>query len=136
MIKKFDIEQLAGIFKPFCDLSIRLAWLRISTRMIVRHDNTGRAIAYGFGKDFARMNQASSERADGDDAFGYEAVGAIEREANEVFLLFVTNVAQLLDGFFGNVDNWALANFKLPPPQFKPRHDSRRFGRTKAFDNK
>ena len=56
------------------------------------HDNTGGAIAYSFGKDFARMNQTSSERADGDDTLGDEAIGAVEREADEVFLLFVTDV--------------------------------------------
>ena len=56
MINQLNAEQFACIFQPFCDFSIRLARLKISTRMIVRHDNTGRAIAYGFGKDFARMN--------------------------------------------------------------------------------
>ena len=67
----------------------------------MRHDYRGGPVGYGFGKDFARMNQTSSERADGDDALGNQSIGAVEREANEVFLLFVTNVAQLLDGFSG-----------------------------------
>ena len=66
----------------------------------MRHDYRGGPVGYGFGKDFARMNQASGERADGDDALGNEVISAVERETNEVFLLFVTNVAQLLDSFF------------------------------------
>ena len=100
----------------------------------MRHDNASGAIAYGFGKDFARMNQTSSERADGDDALGDESIGAVEREANEVFLLFVTNVAQLLDGFFGTVDDWALGNFKLSASELKPGHNICCFCWAKTFD--
>ena len=66
----------------------------------MRHDNAGGPVGDSFGEDLAWMNQASGERADGDDALGDQAIGAVEREANEVFLLFVTNVAQLLDSFF------------------------------------
>ena len=84
--------------------------------MIVRHDNTGRAIGYGFGKNFTRMNQASSERANGDDALGDESIGAVECQADEILLLFVADVDELLDCLFRAVDDWPLANFKLPLP--------------------
>ena len=47
--------------------------------MIMRHDDTGGAIRYGVGENFTRMNQASSERADGYDALGDEAVCTVER---------------------------------------------------------
>ena len=68
--------------------------------MIMRHDYRGGPVGYGIGKDFARMNQTSSERADGDNALGNEVISAVEREVQEIFLLLVTNVAQLLDSFF------------------------------------
>lgn len=79
MINQLNAEQFACIFQPFCDFSIRLARLNTSTRVIVRHDDTSGAIGYGFGENFTRMNQASSERANGDYALGDEAVGAVER---------------------------------------------------------
>ena len=66
----------------------------------MRHDNARGAVGNGIGEDLARMNQTSSERADGDNTFGDQSIGAVEREADEVFLPFVTNVAQLFDGFF------------------------------------
>ena len=116
MINQLNAEQFACIFQPFCDFSIRLARLNTSTRVIMRHDYRGGPIGYGFGKDFARMNQASSERADGNDALSDEAVGAVEREADKVFLLFVTDINELLDCFFGAVDDRSLGNFELPPP--------------------
>ena len=78
MINQLNAEQFACIFQPFCDFSIRLARLKISARMIVRHDYRGGPVAYGFGKDFTRMHQASSERAYGDNSLGYQPVGAIE----------------------------------------------------------
>ena len=84
--------------------------------MIVRHDYRGDPVGYGFGKDFARMNQASSERANGDDALGDESIGSVEREADEVFLHFVTDIDELLDCLFGAVDDRSLGNFELPPP--------------------
>ena len=102
--------------------------------MIMRHDNARRTVRNGIGEHFARMNQASSERADGDDALGDESIGAVEREADEVFLLFVTNVAQLLGGFFGTIDDWALANFKLSAPELKASHNICCFGWAKTFD--
>ncbi len=76
--------------------------------MVMRDDYTGGAISDGVGKNFARVNQASGERADGNDALVDEPVGAVEREADEVFLLFVTNIGKLLDSFFWRVDNRAL----------------------------
>ena len=88
------------------NLQIGSRRIKRATRMIMRNYDARGAIAYGFGKHFARMHEAASECADSDDAFGNQSIGAVEREANEVFLLFVTNVAQLLDGFFGTVDNW------------------------------
>lgn len=100
----------------------------------MRHDNARGAVGNGIGENLPRVNQAGGQRADGDDAFGNQSIGAVEREADEVFLLFVTNVAQLLDGFFGTVDNWALANFKLSAPQLKPGHNICCFCRAKTFD--
>ena len=67
----------------------------------MRHNNASGAVGYGFCEYFTWVDQTSGECADGDDTLGDEAIGAVEREANEVFLLFVTNVAQLLDGFSG-----------------------------------
>ena len=100
----------------------------------MRHDDASSAVGYGIGEDLARVNQTGGQRADGDDAFGNQSIGAVEREADEVLLPFVTNVALLLDGFFGTVDNWALANFKLSSPQLKPGHNICCFCRAKTFD--
>ena len=82
----------------------------------MRHDDTRGAVGYGFGKDFARVDQAGSERADGDDALGDEAVCTVECEADEMLLLFVADVDELLDCLFGAVDDRPLGNFELPPP--------------------
>ena len=51
------------------------------------HDNTCRTIGYGFGKDFARMDEAAGECANSYDTLGDQPISAVEREANEVFLL-------------------------------------------------
>ena len=63
-------------------------------------DNARGAVGYGIGEDLPRVDEASGQRADGNDTFSNQSIGAIEREAYKVFLLFVTNVAQLLDSFF------------------------------------
>ena len=51
----------------------------------MRHDDTGSAVGYSFGKDFARVDETGSERANGDDALGDESIGAVECQADEVF---------------------------------------------------
>ena len=51
------------------------------------HDNRGGTIGDGVGEDLPRVDEASGQRADGYDAFGNQSTGAVEREANEVFLL-------------------------------------------------
>lgn len=100
----------------------------------MRHDNASGTVGDGFGEDFTRVNQTGGECADGYDPLGNQAVGSIKRQADEVFLLFVTNVAQLFDGFFGTVDDWPLANFKLSAPELKPGHNICCFCWAKTFD--
>ena len=68
--------------------------------MVVRHDDAGGAIGDSVGEDFARVDQAAGECADGDDALGNEPIGAVKRQADEVFLLFVANIGKLFDCFF------------------------------------
>ena len=100
----------------------------------MRHDNASGAVGNGIGEDLPRVNQAGGQRADSDDSFGNQSIGAVEREANEVFLLFVTNVDELLDCLFGAIDDRPLANFKLSAPELKASHNLRGLGRTETFD--
>lgn len=57
MINQLNAEQFACIFQPFCDFSIRLARLKISARVIMRHDYRGGPVGYGFCEYFARVDQ-------------------------------------------------------------------------------
>ena len=52
----------------------------------MRHDNARGAVGYGLCEDLPRVNQAGGQRADSDDSFGNQSIGAVEREANKVFL--------------------------------------------------
>lgn len=60
--------------------------------MIVRHDDAGGTVGDGVGEDFAWVNQAGGERADGDDALGDQAISAVKRQTNKIFLFFVADV--------------------------------------------
>ena len=134
VVDELNPQQIPGRAKPLRHVPICRTRLQIPARMIMRHDNASGAVGDSIGEDLPRVDEARSERANSDDAFGNQAIGAVEREANEVFLLFVTNVAQLFDGFFGTVDDWSLANFKLTAPELKASHNLRGLGRTETFD--
>lgn len=45
----------------------------------MRHDDASCAVGDGVGEDLPRVHQAGGQGADGDDAFGDEAVGAVKR---------------------------------------------------------
>lgn len=65
-------------------------------------DNDARCpICDGISEDFSWVDEAAGECADGNDAPGNEPVGTVERQADEVFLLFVAYIAELIDSFFG-----------------------------------
>ena len=53
----------------------------------MRHDNAGGAVGDSFGEDFAWMDEAAGECANSYDTLGDQPISAVEREANEVFLL-------------------------------------------------
>ena len=63
-----------------------------------------------------------------------EPIGAVKRQADEVFLLFVTDIDELLNCLFGAVDDRSLGNLELPPPQLKPGHNICCFCWTETFD--
>ena len=60
----------------------------------MRHDDRGSTISDGVGEDFARMHQAGGQRADGHYPFGDQTIRAVQRQADKIFLLFVTNIGQ------------------------------------------
>ena len=63
--------------------------------MIVGDDDAGGAISNGVGKDFARMNRAAVNQADGNDADVQDLVRAVDRGAEEMLLLAVGVVADV-----------------------------------------
>lgn len=92
VVDKLDPEEVAGFAQSFCNLPVGARWLQAPTRMIVRHDYTRRPVGDCIGKHLARVDEAGRERADGDDALGYEAVCAVESQTYEVLLLFVADI--------------------------------------------
>lgn len=71
-------------------------------------DDAGGAVGDGVGEDFAGMDETAGESANGNDALGDEPICAIEREADEIFLLFVANVGELLNGLLRTINNWSV----------------------------
>ena len=100
----------------------------------MRYDDTCGAVGDGVGEDFAGVDEGAGERADGDDALGDEAIGAVKRQADEVFLLFVADIGKLFDCFFWTVDDGAIRHFKLPTPELKTSHNLRGFSWAKTLN--
>ena len=71
----------------------------------MRHDDTGSAVGDGIGEDLARMYQAGGQRADGHHPLGNQTIRAVQRQADKIFLLFVTNVGQQLNRLFWAVND-------------------------------
>ena len=71
-------------------------------------DDAGGAVGDGVGEDFAGMDEAARERTDGDGTFSDETICTVECEADEVFLLFVADVGELLDGLLRTINNWSV----------------------------
>ena len=87
-------KQLAGAFEPIGRFYVGLAWSHTSARMIMRHDNRGSAISNGIGEDLARVHQAGHQRTDGHHPLGDQTIRTIQRQTDEIFLLFITNIGQ------------------------------------------
>ena len=133
MVVQVYTKQLRYFGEPARNLVVGYWCLQTSARVVVGDDDAGGAIGDGVGEDFAWVDQASGERADGDDTLGNQAVSPIERKAYKVFLLFVADVGELRNGLFRRVDDWPLYNFKLPSPELVSRHELRGFGERHTF---
>ena len=78
MLFEPNSKHFCSVIQPIGNLHIRAARLQTAARMIVGNNNAGCTIGNSVGENFARMNQAAGKRADGDDAFGDQSVGAVE----------------------------------------------------------
>ena len=56
------------------------------------HDDAGGAVGDSVGEDLARVYQAGGQRANSHYPLGDQTIRAIQRQADEIFLLFVANV--------------------------------------------
>ena len=109
MIIKRNTKQFPRFCQPAGNILISLTGLQTPTRMIMRHDDTGRTVSDGVGEDLARVYQAGSQRTYGHHPLGNQAIRTVQRQADKIFLLFVANVSQQLDGSFRAVDDWLVA---------------------------
>ena len=115
MIIKRNTKQFPRFRQPAGDIFISLTGLQAPARMIMRHDDTGRAVGDGVGENLTRVYQAGGQCADGHHPLGNQTISAVQRQADKVFLLFVANVGQQLDRFFWDVDDWLVAIQQVPP---------------------
>ncbi len=60
------------------------------------------------------MNEATRERTNRNDTRGNKPVCTIELQTNKIFLPFVSDIGKLPDRSFRGIDDWPLADFKLP----------------------
>ena len=77
--------------------------------MIMRHDDAGSTVGDGIGEDLAWVYQAGGQRADSHHPLGDQTIRTIQRQIDKIFLPFITNVGQQLNGFFRAVDDWLVA---------------------------
>jgi hypothetical protein len=132
MVDQIYTKKRSGFLEAPGYLFVCLARRKITTGVVVGYDYAGGAVGYGIGEDFAWVDEAAGERTDGYGAFGDEAVCAIQREANKVFLLLISNVGQLLVCFFWLVDNLLLAICNVTLAELERCHDFGNFGSAQA----
>ena len=103
--------------------------------MIVGDDDAAGAVGHGVGEDFARVHRAFVRQADGDDAYIDNLMRAVERGAEEVFLLAVGVVADERQHVGGHCDFHAL---RLDPPagELDRGEEERRLGVTDARERR
>ena len=94
MIIKRNTKQFPRFRQPAGDIFISLTGLQAPARMIMRHDDRGRAVGDGVGENLTRVYQAGSQRADGHYPLGDQTIRTIQRQTDEILLLFVANVGQ------------------------------------------
>lgn len=76
-------------------LNILTAWTRIAGWMIVRHNHTGCPVFKWPCKYFTRMHKRRRKRVNRHHPASYEAVSAIQRQANNIFLLFSSDKLEM-----------------------------------------
>ena len=60
----------------------------------MRHNDAGSAVGDGVSENFARVYQAGGQRADSHHPLGNQTIRTVQRQTNEIFLLFITNIGQ------------------------------------------
>lgn len=80
MIVQDQIEESRRIRHGACGGQVVMAWLRIARRMVVRHDQPGRAQIKGAANDLAREDVGLRDAAARDDLVAHDAVLGVEIE--------------------------------------------------------
>ena len=94
MIIKRNTKQFPRFCQPIRNIFISLASLQAPARMIMHHDDRGSAISDGAREDLAWVYQAGGQRANSHYPFGNQTIRTVQRQTDEIFLLFVANVGQ------------------------------------------
>lgn len=80
-------NDLARFDQLFGDGEILLARFRVSTRMIVYEDNTGRVFNNRLAKYFTRMRKRGVQKSPGDGDLPRDSIGAVQVDNEKDFLI-------------------------------------------------
>ena len=89
MVNHLDFEKLTGADEVSRDLHVRLAWGRISTRVIVREHDRRCGAHDRESKYLAWMNKDHVHRAEGDQLMALYPAARIQEKDGEAFTLAV-----------------------------------------------
>ena len=89
VVQQFDADDCARRLELGGDVDVAGRRFDAAAGMIVGHDDRRSPVGHRIGEDFARMNRAAVEQADGNDADVQDFVGAVDAGAEEVLLLAV-----------------------------------------------
>ena len=92
VVKNPDAEYLGGLGELLMNGEVGIAGLGIAGWVVVGEDDGGGAVGDYIGEDFARMNLAPVEQADGYGSSLDNLVRAVHREADEMLLCLSGNV--------------------------------------------
>ena len=94
MVENTNAQNPRRLDKLLLDLQVRITWLDIPGRVVVRKDDSGGAVGDHVGEDISWMNEAPVEKPNGDNTLFDDLIRAVERDTDEMLLWFIGYFAE------------------------------------------
>lgn len=133
MVENTQAEDLGSFGELVVYAEVVVAGAKVAAWVVVCEDDGGGAVGDHVSEDFAGVNLAPIEEADGDDAFFDDFICAVERDADEVLLLLPGNVDEQRKRVGGSQYPHRFLR-QMPPGEFKSCENLPRLRRPHAVD--